>query len=106
MHLLGKTFRAYAYSPHGEDTIPMVDIPKWDFRWQYFYTYKQMLHIPKGYTIRVEASFDNTADNPFNPNDPPKTLYEAGKNMKTTDEMFQFFVNYVPYRKGDENVAL
>ncbi len=106
MHLLGKTFRAYAYSPASGDTIPMIDIPRWDFRWQFFYTYEKMLHIPKGYVIRVEATFDNTADNPFNPNDPPKTLFEAGRNMKTTDEMFQFFVNFVPYRKGDEHIEL
>jgi hypothetical protein len=106
MHLLGTTFEAYAFSENKMDTIPLIRIPKWDFRWQFFYTYPKMLVIPKGYTIQVEAEFDNTVENPFNPFNPPKTLRGAGKNMKTTDEMFQFFLNYVTYKKGDEEIQL
>ncbi len=106
MHLLGKSFKAYAHSANGLDTIPLIHIPKWDFRWQYFYTFRQMLKLPKGYTIVAEASFDNTVHNPFNPFVPPKTLKAAGRNMKTTDEMFQFFVNFVPYQEGDEYITL
>jgi len=104
MHLLGKYFEAFAHSKG--DTIPMIRIPKWDFRWQFFYTYKNPLKIPKGYEIVVKAVFDNTMNNPFNPFIPPKTMRESGEHMKTTDEMFQFFINYVPYRKGDEDIAL
>ncbi len=106
MHLLGKEFKAYAFSNSTQDTIPLIHIPEWDFRWQYFYTYERMLTIPKGYIIEVIATFDNTINNPFNPHNPPKTLSEAGKNMKTTDEMFQFFVNYLPYKEGDEKIEL
>jgi hypothetical protein len=106
MHLLGKTFEAYAYSADKQDTIPLIRIPKWDFRWQYFYNYEKPLIIPKGYTIKVVAVFDNTMNNPFNPHSPPKTLTEAGENMRTTDEMFQFFVNYITYQEGDEKMEL
>lgn len=106
MHLLGREFTAYAYSEDKQDTIPLIRIPDWDFRWQYFYTYENALIIPKGYTVEVKAVFDNTIENPFNPHTPPKTLKEAGKNMKTTDEMFQFFINYIPYQEGDENLKL
>ncbi len=69
MHLLGKSLIAYAVKPNG-DTIKIINIPKWDFRWQYFYTFKKMLKIPKGSLIRVKATFDNTKNNPFNPFDP------------------------------------
>jgi len=106
MHLLGKRIKAFAVSENGRDTIPLIDIPKWDFRWQYFYTFEKMLKIPKGYEIVVKAVFDNTINNPFNPFLPPKTIRQAGENMKTTDEMFQFFVNYVRYKEGDENIEL
>ncbi|MEM9052574.1 MAG: cytochrome c, partial [Bacteroidota bacterium] len=106
MHLLGIEFEAFAYSPNQKDTIPLIRIPEWDFRWQYFYNYEKPLILPKGYTIEVVAIFDNTINNPFNPHSPPKTLTEAGENMKTTDEMFQFFVNYIPYKEGDENMEL
>lgn len=106
MHLLGTEFEAFAYSPDQKDTIPLIKIPEWDFRWQYFYNYERPLILPKGYTIEVVAVFDNTINNPFNPHSPPKTLTEAGENMKTTDEMFQFFVNYISYKNGDENIQL
>lgn len=106
MHLLGREFTAYAFSEDLRDTIPLIRIPEWDFRWQYFYTYENVRVVPKGYTIEVIAVFDNTIDNPFNPHSPPKTLSEAGKNMKTTDEMFQFFINYMPHRAGDEQIKL
>ena len=106
MHLLGKSFRAFATSPDKADTIPLIHIPEWDFRWQYFYTYPQILPIPKGYEVVVEAVFDNSINNPHNPNSPPKTMQAAGANMKTTDEMFQFFLNYLSYREGDENISL
>lgn len=106
MHLLGQDFIAFAVSENKKDTIPLIHIPKWDFRWQYFYTFKHILKIPKGYEIVVNATFDNTINNPYNPYAPPKTITESGKHMKTTDEMFQFFITYVPYRAGDENIEL
>lgn len=106
MHLLGQEFTAFALSENKADTIPLIHIPKWDFRWQYFYTYEHILKIPKGYEIVVNATFDNTIHNPNNPYLPPRTLTESGKHMKTTDEMFQFFITYVPYRAGDENIKL
>ena len=39
--LLGKSFLAYAVDTLG-DTIPLIKIPRWDFRWQYFYTFKNL----------------------------------------------------------------
>ncbi|MCC6690191.1 MAG: cytochrome c [Bacteroidia bacterium] len=43
MHLIGKSFWAFAITPTG-DTIPLIRIKKWDFRWQYFYTFKKMVN--------------------------------------------------------------
>ncbi|NDC42484.1 MAG: hypothetical protein EBZ77_13210, partial [Chitinophagia bacterium] len=42
MHLLGKSFKAYAVPPQG-DTIHLISIPRWDFNWQYFYTFTTMV---------------------------------------------------------------
>ena len=109
MHLLGKSFKAYALTAN-KDTIRLINIPKWDFRWQYFYTYPTMLVIPAGSTIYVEASFDNTIDNPNNPNYPPievaERLDRGGEGMRTTDEMLQFIISWLPYQQGDENISL
>jgi len=109
MHLLGTKMLAYAITP-AKDTIRLIRINRWDFRWQYFYTFKQVKKIPKGSTIWVEATFDNTSDNPLNPFKPPRLVKErldrTGMGMRTTDEMFQFIVTWMPYRDGDENISL
>ncbi len=105
MHLLGKSFLAYAVKPNG-DTIPLIRINRWDFRWQYFYTFKNVLKIPKGTTIYVEGVYDNTENNPLNPFHPPQVVTERNGSMRTTDEMFQLIVTYMTYKEGDENVSL
>ncbi len=105
MHLLGKKFKAYAITPSG-DTIRLIKIDQWDFRWQYFYTYPQPVVIPAGSEIKVEATFDNTAKNKYNPFDPPQWVSEREGSMRTTDEMLQFFITYLPYQAGDETIDL
>lgn len=105
MHLLGKSFLAYAVTEQG-DTIPLIRINKWDFRWQYFYTYKTMVKIPKGAVIHAEGVYDNTRNNPANPFSPPRLVEEREGSMRTSDEMFQFIITYLPYRPGDESISL
>ncbi len=107
MHLLGKTFWAFALGPQN-DTIPLIKINKWDFRWQYYYTYLHPVKIPKGSTIHAYGTFDNTDKNPFNPFHPPRQIEqgEGNESMQTTEEMFQFIFTYMPYKIGDENISL
>ena len=109
MHLLGKSIKAYAIKPNG-DSINLIRIPKWDFRWQYVYVFENLLRLPKGTVVRVEAVFDNTSTNPNNPNIPPKEIGERldknGASMRTTDEMLQFIITALPYKKGDESISL
>jgi len=109
LHLLGKSIKAYAIKPNG-DTIRLISIPRWDFRWQYFYTFPTMVKIPRGSLIRAEAVFDNTENNPNNPNRPPKTVAErfdyGGSSMRASDEMFQFIITYVAWQPGDDKISL
>jgi len=104
MHLLGKSFKAYAVSPR-KDTIPLVFIPQWDYRWQELYRMKQMTYIPAGSVLVMEGVYDNTKENPFNPNNPPQVILPT-KNMESTKEMFTLLMIYVPYEPGDENIKL
>ena len=105
MHLLGKSFKAYAVAPTG-DTIRLISIPRWDFNWQYFYTFKKMVKRPAGTTIFAEGVYDNTRQNLNNPFSPPQLVQERKGSMRATDEMFQFIVTYLPYEPGDENISL
>lgn len=105
MHLLGKMFKAYALTPN-KDTIRLISIPKWDFNWQYFYTFKKMMKVPAGSTIVAEGVYDNTRQNLNNPFSPPQLITDQNGSMKATDEMFQFIVTYLPYENGDEKLSL
>ena len=102
-HLIGASWLVYATSPNNQDTIPLISIPSWDFNWQGFFTFPHLTKIPQGYTLHGEATYDNTANNPFNPNDPPQWV-SFGEG--TEDEMFFVFMDLVPYQEGDEDVAL
>jgi hypothetical protein len=98
MHLLGKDIRSYAIGPDN-DTIPLIDIPHWDFEWQQFYFFENIQRLPAGSTFYGEGHFNNTSSNPHNPNDPPISV---GPGLNTSDEMFLIYFHYLAYQEGDE----
>ncbi|MBX6314299.1 MAG: ascorbate-dependent monooxygenase [Isosphaeraceae bacterium] len=83
MHNLGREMKVVAETPDGR-TVPMIWITDWDFNWQGQYLYQEPVRLPKGTVFKVDAYYDNSADNPRNPNKPPK-LVTWGE--QTTDEM-------------------
>lgn len=90
MHLLGKEMKAWVEKPDGS-TVPLVWVKDWEFNWQFIYSFKEPLKIPRGSTIRVEARYDNSAGNPNNPNNPPKPVTWG---EQTTDEMMLLIVPF------------
>lgn len=102
MHLIGKKAKSYAITPKG-DTIKLIAIDDWDFNWQGSYTFKKLIKIPKGAKLYYEAEYDNTSNNPLNPNNPPRVV-RWGEN--TTDEMFLCYIFGTLYLPGDENISL
>jgi len=84
MHLLGKSMKATLELPDGE-TRPLVWVDNWDFNWQLIYQLKTPMRIPRGSRVLVEAWYDNSEQNPNQPNRPPK---EVRWGEQTTDEMF------------------
>ncbi len=105
MHLLGRSLLAFALTPAG-DTIPLIRILHWDFRWQYFYTPPKIITVPARSVIHLEVVLDNTTANPNNPFSPPREVKEQGGSMRTTDEMIQLIISGFPYRPGDESISL
>lgn len=101
MHYLGKKFKSYA--TRGQDTIPLVHIPEWDFRWQEIYQYQSPVILKKGDIVHVYGTYDNTANNPMNPNNPPKFVESSG-DMRSDQEMLTMLLIYVSYQPGDEGL--
>lgn len=91
----------YVIHPNG-DTSNLIKIDDWDFNWQGSYNFRNYIVLEPGSTIHVYATYDNTANNPSNPNQPPKFVTWG---EKTTDEMLFLPISYVFYKAGDENIV-
>ncbi len=105
MHELGSYFIAYAISP-SKDTIPLIEIPAWDFNWQEFYQFKNPIKIPAGSVLYAKGTYNNTTSNLSNPFDPPQDVYFERGGMEETEEMLRLTFLYLPYRPGDESIIL
>ncbi|MFM7315836.1 MAG: redoxin domain-containing protein [bacterium] len=95
-HLIGKEFTMTATFPDGR-TENLIRIPRWDFNWQTTYELEKPMDLPKGTLVKLVATFDNSAGNPFNPNHPPR---EVKWGPQTTDEMAIGFITM--YKKGQD----
>ncbi len=102
MHLIGQSIKSWAVTPTGT-TIPLIDIPHWDFEWQGDYAFRNPVRIPANSVIHGEAVYDNTTANPHNPNNPPQTVTFG---EATTDEMMFVFYAHLPYQSDDENIVI
>jgi mono/diheme cytochrome c family protein len=83
MHQVGREMKVDATLPDGKKQ-PLIWIKEWDWNWQGSYTYKDAITLPKGTKIELDAYYDNSTDNPANPNNPPKLVHWG---EQTTDEM-------------------
>jgi uncharacterized protein (TIGR03437 family) len=84
MHLLGRESHVSLLSPDGKTTTPLIDINDWDFNWQGFYDFVQPVAAAPNSKVQFTEYFDNSVNNPKNPNSPPVPV---GWGEQTTDEM-------------------
>ena len=89
MHLLGRDMLMSVKFPDGREQ-DLIKIADWDFNWQNTYYYAEPLKLPKGTVLKVVSHFDNSADNPRNPNRVKPLPVHFGE--KTTDEMCIGFI--------------
>jgi hypothetical protein len=83
MHLLGKSMQVDIRNP-GATRKTLLEVQDWDFGWQLVYRFAQPIALKKGGSLFVTAHFDNSAENPKNPRNPPRTVRSGAR---TTDEM-------------------
>jgi hypothetical protein len=72
MHFRGKDFKYIAIYPDGHEET-LLSVPKYDFNWQLGYQLAKPIVLPKGTRIECTAHFDNSINNPYNP-DPTQTV--------------------------------
>ena len=89
MHVRGKAFRYEVILPDG-NVRTLLEVPRYDFNWQLAYRYAEPPALPAGSRVRAIGWFDNSANNPANPD--PTKLVRWGP--QTSDEMMLGYVEY------------
>ncbi len=81
-HLRGKKWAYRVVYPDGR-TENILNVPAYDFNWQTYYMFARPLEIPAGAKIEATAWYDNSKENPANPD--PKVDVRWGD--QTWEEM-------------------
>ncbi len=97
-HVRGKSFRYELADPDGTRRT-LLNVPRYDFNWQLLYRLAEPPLIPAGSRIEVTAAFDNSANNPANPN--PAQRVRWGE--QTDDEMLIGYMEYVNPAENPSN---
>jgi hypothetical protein len=75
MRYRGKAIRLHATPPQ-QTPITLLDVPRFSYEWQTQYQYQQPVLIPAGSRLTLSAIYDNSANNPSNP-DPTKPITQG-----------------------------
>ncbi|MBY0229812.1 MAG: thioredoxin family protein [Gemmataceae bacterium] len=82
LHLRGTSARYELMRPDGKAET-LLAVPAYDFAWQSVYRFKAPVKAPKGSVLTWAARWDNSADNPRNPD----ATKEVRWGLQTWDEM-------------------
>jgi hypothetical protein len=94
-HLRGRAARFTAHYPDGREEI-LLSVPKYDFKWQPLYALDPPKLMPAGTRITLDMSWDNSAQNPANPD--PSQVVRWGD--QTWEEMN---VGWFRFREADDD---
>ena len=97
MHFRGKYMRFYADYPDGTQE-ELINIAQYNYAWQLSYTYEEPKFVPAGTKITAVGAFDNSAQNPANP-DPER---DVPWGQQSWDEMFFGAVNWKYIDQGGD----
>ncbi|CAN5893299.1 redoxin domain-containing protein [soil metagenome] len=89
MHLRGKDFRYTVVYPDGRYEV-LLSVPNYRFDWQSVYRLAEPKALPAGTRIDCLAHFDNSSNNPANPD--PKALVTWGE--QSDEEMMIGYIDY------------
>lgn len=96
-HYLARRMKLTATLPDGE-VMTLLAINDWNFNWQDQYFFEKMAPLPRGTRLDAEIHWDNSADNPHNPSNPPVRV-TWGEQSK--DEMGALTLIAVPRQQAD-----
>lgn len=86
--------------PDGTERM-LIRIRDWDFRWQHVYRLTQPIPLPKGTRLSMRYTYDNSPDNPRNPQLPPQRVFWGQRSF---DEMGDLWFQFVSASDRDRAV--
>ncbi len=98
MHFRGKRMKFYARYPDNSEEL-LLSVPAYDFNWQLAHELEKPLRVPAGPQIIAVGAFDNSSQNPANP-DPS---IEINWGEQSWDEMFMGFYSWKNVNQGGED---
>lgn len=99
-HYLGKDIQGFATLPDGTKKW-LVWIKDWDLNWQAVFEYAKPIFLPKGSTLHMRWTYDNSSDNVRNPNHPPQRVVTGNRS---SDEMSHLWIQVLPRDREDLKV--
>ena len=81
-------------------TRPLIYIKDWDFKWQHVYRHIEPIALPKGTTLAMRHTFDNSTDNVRNRISRPHTYW----GQQSTDEMGDLWIQMLTRSEGDRQI--
>jgi tetratricopeptide (TPR) repeat protein len=91
-HYLGKDLQGYAILPDGKKKW-LIRIKDWNLDWQGVFRYAKPVFLPKGSTVCMQWTYDNSSTNLRNPNQPPRRVMAGNQ---ATDEMSHLWLQVLP----------
>jgi hypothetical protein len=98
MHFRGKRMKFYARYPDNSEEL-LLSVPAYDFNWQLAHELEKPLRVPAGTQIIAVGAFDNSSQNPANP-DPS---IEINWGEQSWDEMFMGFYSWKNIDQGGDD---
>lgn len=100
MHFRGKSMRFTALYPDGRREV-LLNVPNYNFNWQRGYIFEKPKEIPARTVIYIDAVWDNSVQNTFNPA-PEKTVYWGDFSF---DEMLVGYMSF-EYKKDRQSISM
>lgn len=101
-HYLGKDMLVTA-TPPGEKPRTLLHIKHWSFHWQQDYRFVTPVSLPRGTVIDMRYTYDNSANNPENPRDPPVRVRTGSRS---TDEMANLTLQWLTASHAETTALL
>ena len=95
MHFRGKRMAFVAKYPDGTEEM-ILSVPAYSFNWQLAHSLEEPLRVPAGTQIIATGAFDNSSQNPFNPD--PNAEINWGE--QSWEEMFMGFYSWKNVDQG------